>query len=438
MIVQITLANYRSVHTEQTLSFVAERGTRHKDNLIPRPGYRLLKAAALFGANASGKSNFVRAIGEMRDFVRDSATKMNDGDPIVCAQPYRLDPASRSAPSRFEITFVTDGMQYVYGFAATRERVHEEWLTATRENSNVKLFDFQRSTDRTQGTLLFNASGFDQSVGNLLVTRTRDNALALSTAARENVKELLPAFRFLKDNVQSKDMSTETDLLVDDALALCKYDKSLFNLAHSLIRDADTGIEDVFISNMEWSGMPSVDMNSSESVESFYAAHRRILAASWQQRLTTSRRDTKGEVVQFDFEYDESIGTNRFFTSAVFLLDALQEGAFLVIDELDASMHPLLTRRLLEMFQSPDANPNGAQLLFTTHDAVLLDSALFRRDQIILAEKCNNESCFYSLADVVPPPRNAEVFLRNYLVGRYGGTPHLGPAFDMLTVESKA
>jgi len=115
----------------------------------------------------------------------------------------------------------------------------------------------------------------------------------------------------------------------------------------------------------------------------------------------------------------------------------LRKGEFIVIDELDASMHPLLTRRLLEMFQSPDANPNGAQLLFTTHDAILLDSVLFRRDQIILAEKCDHESRFYSLADVVPPPRNTESFLRNYLAGRYGGTPYLGRAFSLLETAAK-
>ncbi len=432
MIVQITLANYRSIHTEQTLSFVAERGTRHKDNLISRPGYRLLKAAALFGANASGKSNFVRAIGEMRDFVRDSATKMNDGDPIVCAQPYRLDPESRTAPSRFEITFVTDGVQYVYGFAATRERVHEEWFTATRENSNAKLFDFQRSTDRTQGTLLFKASGFDQSIGNLLVARTRDNALALSTAARENVKELLPAYRYLREYVSMLDMSGAIESLFREATRRCKGDGEMLQQAISLLRDADTGIENIEIDPVSLADILALATDVSPDQKDLIMAANRFTNPNFGMRVASSRQDTLGNAVEFDFVQDESRGTNRFFTSAVFLLDALQEGAFLVIDELDASMHPLLTRRLLEMFQSPNANPNGAQLLFTTHDAVLLDSALFRRDQIILAEKRGGASIFYSLADIEPPIRSTESFLRNYLAGRYGGTPHLGRTFEEL------
>ena len=438
MIVKIKLANYRSIHAEQTLSFVAERGPRHPQNLIKRPGYRLLKAAALFGANASGKSNFVRAIGEMRNFVRDSATKMNDGDPITCAQPHRLDPDSRTAPSRFEITFVTDSVQYVYGFAATHERVVEEWLKATQEKSEAKLFDITRKPSDKNDMGLWEASGFSETPTHLLTSRTRPNALFLSTAARENVKELLPAFRFLRDNVNTHDMSGGDDNLYAQALERCKEDTGLRHQLSLLLRDADTGISDIGL-EVTQRETRSTDNHLLWSIVASYSMAAPVFVPSEKlPRIYTSRQDTSGKSVEFDMRQDESRGTNRLFASAVFMLDALEHGAFLVIDELDASMHPLLTRRLLEMFQSEEANPNGAQLLFTTHDAVLLDSVLFRRDQIVLAEKCDNESQFYSLADVVPPPRNVEVFLRNYLAGRYGGTPHLGPAFDMLTTRSKA
>lgn len=145
MIIEIKVANYRSINEEQTLSFVADRAARHPDNLIKRPGYRLLKAVGLFGANASGKSNFVKAIGAMSAFVRDSATKMNDGDPITAAEPYRLDPATREQPSRFELTFLTDGTIYTYGFSATHERIYEEWLSATPENSEKERLSIRRT-----------------------------------------------------------------------------------------------------------------------------------------------------------------------------------------------------------------------------------------------------------------------------------------------------
>ena len=404
MIIEVKLANYRSIHAEQTLSFVAEKARRHPDNLIKRPGYRLLKAAALFGANASGKSNFVRAIGEMRDFVRDSATKMNDGDPIECAQPYRLDPESRDKPSRFEITFVTDGTQYTYGFAATRERVHEEWLTATRENSKVKLFDFKRSHHSVAKKMAITVNDTQNNATHLLADRTRDNALFLSVAARENVKELLPVYRFIVQKILFYNLAGLYDKLIHDAKLRYHIDNKLAQTVQSLLHDADLGIDSLGYKQGEF--------------QSF-------------------RIDTNGETVAFNFDEAESVGTQRLFGLAYLFVYVLRNGRFLVLDELDASMHPLLTRRLLEMFQSTQANPNGAQLLFTTHDAVLLDSVLFRRDQIILAEKQGNESRFYPLADIVPPPRNTESFLNNYLVGRYGGTPYFGPAFDTLTVEGK-
>src|SRR5262249_5529558 len=147
-------------------------------------------------------------------------------------------------------------------------------------------------------------------------------------------------------------------------------------------------------------------------------------------RITVYRKRDDGKLEPFDFATEESSGTQRLFVIAVPLFKALETGAFLVIDELDASMHSLLARRLLDLFQSPQANAKGAQLLFTTHDPALFDQELFRRDQIWLAEKRNSASEFFSLADIEPAPRNTEAFLRNYLAGRYGGAPQFVTRFE--------
>lgn len=397
MIVEIKIANYRSINAEQTLSFVAERGTRHPDNVVQRPGYKLLKAVGLFGANASGKSNFVQAIGEMREFVQGSATKMNDGAPIVCAQPFRLDAESREKPSRFEVTFVTEGVQYVYGFAATRKRVHEEWLSATPENGRKELMRINRSLESKPKGFKYTGNGLPESVFDLLVSRTRDNALFLSTAARENVQELLPAFRYFNGLIWHFDMIDQPKSLQKVAAENCLDNPQIFAFVRSVLRDADTGIEELVVES---------------------------------ERVLTTRRNTQGKHQDFNLDVDDSTGTQRLFTLAGLFYSVLDLGVFLAIDELDASMHPLLTRKLLKLFQSAEANPKGAQLLFTTHDPSLLDQDLFRRDQIWLAEKFKGASSFYSLADIKPAVRNTESFLRNYLAGRYGGTPHLGPALD--------
>jgi len=432
MIIEIKIANYRSINAEQTLSFVAENAKRHPDNLISCKGYKLLKATALFGANASGKSNFVRAIQVMRDFVRDSATRMNEGDPITTVEPYRLDPAMRDGPSRFEITFVTDGIVYVYGFEANRSRVQSEWLTAERETTGAKVCDFQRTFNATLGTDSWEFAGFKKSDARQIMTRTLQNMLALSVGAQQNVDVIRPAYRYIRNNIRTFDMSSEADLLVALTARLCETEEHTRQAVIALLSDADTGMEDFRIETKTKGNLPDVEPGMPDEVSDFLLAIRRFAAVSPTPSIVSMRRDSEGRMVEFDFEADDSQGTQRFIGIAGQFLDALKTGAFIVLDELSASMHPLLTRRLLELFQSAGANTTGAQLLFTTHDSSLLDQDLFRRDQIWLAEKCDGASTFFSLADIQPPVRNTESFLRNYLIGRYGGTPHLGRAFDDL------
>ena len=436
MIIQFKVANYRSIGAEQTLSFVAESARRHPDNLIPRDGYKLLKSVALFGANASGKSNFVRAIGAMRDFVRDSATRMNEGDLIAAAEPFRLDPALRNAPSRFEITFATDGIVYVYGFAVNQERVEAEWLTAAREGASVIMREFRRTFSIKSGEDEWEFNGFKEADVDQIKSRTLENMLALSVGTQQKVEVLRPAYHYMRERIQTINMSSGMKALGMQTAQLCQDSERMRHDLSLLLRSADTGVEDIEVETAVQS-VPDVAPNMSEQFQDVLKSIKKYVASNPMPRITAHRRDSKGDPVRFDFEDDESQGTQRFFAVAGPLLDALEKGAFVVVDELDASMHPLLTRRLLELFQSGDAN-GGAQLLFTTHASALLDQDLFRRDQIWLAEKCEGASTFFSLADIRPPIRNTESFLRNYLTGRYGGTPHLGRAFDDLAAGVKA
>lgn len=436
MIIQFKVANYRSIGTEQTLSFVAESARRHPDNLISRNGYKLLKAAALFGANASGKSNIVKAIQVMQTFVRDSATRMNEGDLIAAAEPFRLDPALRNMPSRFEVTFVTDGIVYVYGFAANRERVDSEWLTATKEGTSAKLCEFSRIFDSKMGEENWEFAGFESVDADQIKRRTLGNMLALSVGTQQKVEVLRPIYQYLRERVWKFDMSGGMKFLSMQTALWCQMSKELQDDLSSLLYGADTGVEEIRVDTV---AQGRLDI-SPDVPEEFQSAVKAIenLAIGQSIRVVALRRDRNGNTVDFDFQRDESQGTQRFFAIAGPILNALRQGAFVVVDELDASMHPLLTRRLLELFQSAGANGNGAQLLFTTHDSSLLDQELFRRDQIWLAQKCDGASTFFSLADIRPPIRNTESFLRNYLTGRYGGTPHLGRVFDDLAVGSKA
>ena len=440
MIIQFKVGNYRSIGAEQTLNFVAEKASRHPSNLILRPGYKLLKTTALFGANASGKSNLVKAIGAMQGFVRNSATRMNEGDPITVAEPFRLDPKLRGAPSRFELAFVSEDIAYVYGFAVRRDHVDSEWLTAKRETSGTKLFEFRREFNAASEDYDWSFDGFKPADEAQIKDRTLSNMLALSVGTQQKVELLRPAYSYIRERIQTFDMSSHSSILTALTTRLCEEDDAFRQTISSLLNAADTGVEGFHIESsvQDMSALSRLDGDIPEDARKLLKAIEEFSASAPMSRIVSWHNDSNGNKVDFDLRDDESQGTQRFFAVAGRLLKALQESAFIVIDELDSSMHPLLTRQLIELFQSPEANGNGAQLLFTTHDSSLLDQDLFRRDQIWLAEKCDGASTFFSLADIRPPIRNTESFLRNYLVGRYGGTPHLGRAFDDLIAGSKA
>lgn len=405
MIIEITVENYRSISAAQTLSFVAKSAPRHEENLIRRPGYNLLKAAALFGANASGKSNLVKAIGAMQKFVTKSATRMNVGDPITAAEPFRLDSKQRSSPSSFAIKFITDGSLYEYGFRVSKDRVHAEWLSARSESSSKEILGFSRDYDAATSQYVLNCRGLLKPEQELLFKRTRDNALVLSVGARENVEVLRSAYSYLRGSIRVYDMAQQGPVIEQSILDRCHNDLNFRAEIERVLRDADTGVDLLRFKH------PDYDQLSKPAP---------VMVS----------RSREGELVEFDFENEISQGTQRLFALSGLLLSAILDEVIVVVDEMDASMHPLLTRRLLELFQSQEANQNGAQLLLTTHDPALFDQELFRRDQIWLAEKRKGASEFFSLADIDPKPRNTEAFLRNYLAGHYGGTPSFGRLFE--------
>ena len=437
MIIEIKLANYRSIHADQTISFVAEKGTRHPDNLIKRPGYKLMKAAALFGANASGKSNFVRAIGEMAEFVRDSATRYNVGDPIPLFQPFRLEHDTRLNPSGFEITFLTDGKLYRYGFGVSGIGVQYEHLYVQAETAKKETLLFERRFDYLMPEPDWKFGASLESVGSLLRERTRGNALALSVGPQFNVAELDAPYRFFRDDLFVLNMSGSIyNILMDTARHCITYPVALDQIM-ALLNGADIGITKVEVKSKFFQGAPEIDPGASEAIRAYQKGIRDILSVVPIPNITAYRKDRTGESVAFDFVKDESEGTQRLFAIAGPLLTALKTGGFLVIDELDASLHWRLTRHLLELFQSPTANVNGAQLLFTTHDSALFSSALLRRDQIWLVEQREGASEFFSLADMEPPPRNTESFLRGYLSGRYRGVPQIGLPLDYVLERAR-
>jgi len=430
MLVEFRVANFRSFHEEQVLSLAASRDEEHPGNVIPGPKLNLLKAAAIYGANASGKSNLVKAIGFMKSFVRTSATKMNVGDRIAVV-PFRLRRDARQRPSRFEVTLILDQVPYQYGFSATRERVHDEWLIAYPLRSGRHLYErrFNPQTRETQWAFRWGLKKHED----LLRERTRDNGLALSRGAELNIPELVEVFRWFLTGLSVYDLSVEPALLFESAERFVE-DAEFQRKAMRFVQDADLGIKGIRITEE----LPDASFFADDFLKQLPDEDRQRILKTFTRRVVHAVHSVPGcdEEEVFGFQDAESKGTQRFFALAAPWLDAMENGTVVVVDELDCSMHPVLTRKLIQFFQNPEHNAKGAQLVFATHDSSLMDQTLFRRDQIWLVEKdANQASRLSSLWDFKDKPRKGEAIEKRYLAGRYGGVPDFGPSFEALEAD---
>lgn len=442
MLIDFRVENYRSFADEQTLSLVAGKDTRHPGHVVDCGKFGLLKAVAIYGANSSGKSNLLKAFGAMSDFVCKSATKMNLGDPIPAAEPFRLDKHWRGQPCLFEVRLLLDGTEYQYGFSATSTRVHDEWLHVKRKGGRL-VNRLSRQFDPETGKTEWRLRGELKQVEELK-EKTRDNGLFLSRAAEMNVAFVTELFMWFRTRLWCFDLAMPTDHLVQKTARRAFEDSQFRTHVETLVHDADLGIDEIAAHEEELS-MPEEAPGKSDELLSHVDKLIRVLARKVEGfdgtlrefRVQTRHRLVEsGESVEFSLERDESNGTQRFFAIVGPVLDALDRGNLLVVDELECSMHPMLTYKLVELFQDPDVNSKGAQLVFATHDSTLMSPSLFRRDQIWLAEKNRKgATAMFSLSDVEARPRKEEAFEKNYLSGRYGGVPSFGPAFEDLQIK---
>jgi hypothetical protein len=445
MLIEFRVGNFRSFDEPQTFSLVASSDTRHPDNCIPFGKVHLLKSAAVYGANASGKSNLIKAIDFMWRFILHSATAMNVGDEIPVV-PFQLNPSSRGKASFFEAAFVVDEVRYQYGFTATSKRVQDEWLIAYPKGRPQHLLErrFHRETEATAWAF----RGELQKEATLLKERTRDNGLVLSRGAELNVSPLTTVFLWFRQQLSVLYLSSSPEALIQETAIRIKDDAAFRERILKLIRHADLGISGLEVDEEKYSplrmgrsGMPLWHMAGSPSplLTRILSSERTDSGVRAQLGFFAFRslhQSSDGETVRFNFLEAESNGTQRFFALAGPWLDALDQGALLVIDELDCSMHPSLTRKLVELFQTRAANSKGAQLVFSTHDSTLMDLELFRRDQIWIVEKDRaGASRLSSLYDFEEKPRNNEAVQRRYLAGHYGGVPVFGPTFEDLELK---
>jgi len=427
MLVEFRVKNFRSFRDEQVLSLVASNDTVLEENCATEGKLRLLKAVGIYGPNASGKSNLIKAIGIMRDIVLNSANyKPGKRLPI---QPFLLDDESQKEPSSFEIIFYHGDIRYQYGFSVTNERIHEEWLLAYpkgRSRDNAQTW-YHRTFSKLSTVWKF--SSFLKGEREHLKNKTRDNALFLSVAAQWNNKQLTTVYEWFKDELRivppKEHLRPVTAEMLLDTEKEEDVGKELYEFVMAALQKADLGIHGVNVKKLKFDGN-TIKFPKDMPNEIREKVLKRLEKEPPLKVEMFHFNTITNEDVSFPLQ-EESDGTQRFFQLLGPWLEAVANGYTVFIDELEASLHPLLTHELIKFIQNSENNKSGAQLIFAAHDTTLLDPELFRRDQIWFTDKDKGGSTIlYSMSDYKErKPRKGEAMQKGYLAGRYGAIPIL-------------
>lgn len=416
MLVEFSVKNYRSIKERQTLSLVKAKGDEleSSNSFLPdAPGSNaLLTTAAIYGPNAAGKSNIIKALNAMELIVTGSASGSQEGDSIGVT-PFLFDEQSSTEPSEFEAVFIVDSIRYQYGFSTTNLNIVEEWLYAYPKGRPQKWF--HRVYDSKNNTALFKFTDSLSGQKSVWQNATRNNALFLSTAVQLNSDQLKPVYNWFKNTLNITDIGgwghSFTASLCSDSVT--KIDVLEF------FKSADLDIYDVNITTNKF---------DPESLpDEFPKVVREKLIKELQgkeiiEEVKTVHKTLENKLVSLDFD-EESDGTQKLFCFAGPWLDTLKKGKILVVDELHDSLHPKLVEYLVSLFHNKKTNPNDAQLIFTTHETSILNQEVFRRDQIWFCEKDKYQSThLFPLTDFSPRKERENIEM-GYLSGRYGALP---------------
>ena len=414
MIIEFTVSNFRSIQDEQTFSlYAATPGNHLALNIasVPSPGgIYPLKSAGVYGANASGKSNLLLAFRALQYLLARSGS-LKDGEPIKCYEPYLLSGQTQNAPVRLALEFqVSNGSRYLYTVAFLRNRIVEERLDLYRTARVANLFD-RRENDTWEST----------KFGPFLKGGTRKFPFFANNAYLSKAGNSADAPEIIRDayNYILRDI---THLGIDDDISFGNdvYSKpGVLEKIAQLLKLIDTGVADIKVENQE---VKKEDFIFSPNTPEGFK--KQIMLEKSRTFLFDHKTETN-ETVAFE-RGAESKGTLKMFDLAPLLIDVFENGGVLIIDELDRSMHPHMAELIIKLFNDPEVNPGGAQLIFSTHNANLMSPDLLRRDQVWFAEKSNGASRFFSLDDFdkkkVTP---TSPFARWYAEGRFGAIPSI-------------
>lgn len=450
MLIRFTVENFRSINEEVVFSMLPGAMQKHSQHILTNPNSQIdaLRMAVIYGANASGKSNIVRAIDFARDFVVDGVRPKQR----IGIEPFRLNHARVNQPSRFEFEFSVDEQTYAYGFIIDRHRVQEEWLYSVDAKNEHALYE--RKTAKSDAVTAkferkIRGADVDQPFLKFVTRATRPNQLLLTKLAEDNVSIFEPIYEWFRskltvifpestaNNIQ---LGVYQDQTFSQALTtfLQAMNTGIAEVCTKRVNPDSIGFPlDLVVSKLDVQEEDKAQSDETDDKEKFVLINgsdgryllQRDQVGNLEAYALGTRRYSDDGAIDFDL-LEESDGTRRLFD--LFPVLYTNTNRVFVIDELERSLHPNLVRRFIELFLQTE---NHAQLIVTTHESTLLDLELLRRDEIWFVEKSpTGSSTLYSLEEF--KPRHDLDIRKGYLQGRFGAIPVFCSALQTNGVEA--
>ena len=425
MIVGFTVENFRSIKGEVKLNFEASTSIKDTANSgFPILGnMRLLNSMAFFGANSSGKSNVFKAVSTMKRMVVQSV-KLNDNERLPY-DPFILSNRSQ-CPTMFEMVFVDQSDKFTYGFEYTSEGIVAEWLHAKFPRRSAKTL-----LERRRENVIIDEQNFSEGVsireGQVPLNRNR---LFVSLAAQlggMTSKRVIEWFR-THINVISGD---HDEMYSNYTRRVFHHNEAKRSGIQSFLSTMDLGLSNITTRMLDVDELERT--NTLPSVIIQQMRDNPPISVFSRHNVYNDRGEVIG-TTEFDLDMRESAGTQKLFNLAGPIIDTLTRGAALFIDELDAQIHPLICRKIVNVFNNVTTNSRGAQLVFTSQDTNMLSKDLLRRDQFMFVSKDQTEATKLTpLLDITlesgHKPRTDSNFEKNYLEGKFGAIPNVQEGF---------
>lgn len=414
MLIEFRVKNFRSIKDEVVLSMLsvpAQKDLLNATFEIGKTGQRLSKTTAIYGGNASGKTNIWNALLTMWQLVNQSVNDVQGANLANQVIPFLLNDQGAKHPSEFEITFLLDESIYKYGIIANKKTILEEWLKLVGPTSIKPIFTRKNNNFEL-------GSGFKKEVKNFDAWKasTRENSLFLSAGATVNVDLPLRVFNWFNDLGIVKATSNQ----LYEQFTQTNFDKIGKEKILKLLQSADLGIEDIIRREIEVK-----KEQIPEQFRSFLTSDAETIKANnfLSVHKKYNEKGTEAGRVDFDLFSQESEGTIKLFNLAGPIINTLENGKILFIDEFESKLHPLLLESIVRLFSGP-MNKKNAQLIFCVHNTYLLQNKSVRRDQIWFTDKDKfGGTRLYSLADF--GPRMDDSLEKKYLNGIFGAIPYI-------------